>query len=675
MIRLAVDTGGTFTDAVYIDDQMRLIIDKVSTTPRDLSQGVLESIKKIDIDIDEVSLFIHGTTAGLNTIAQRTGAIVGLMTTKGFIDILEMTRSSRKEVYNYLWKKPKPLVPRYLRMGIDERTNHKGEILKGIDEQEVAETARTLKENGVEAIAVCLLHSYANPENELEIGEIIHRLWPDMSVSLSHQVAREIGENRRTNTTVVSAYMGKAVTGYIDRLNGQLKMLGFPGQLLILGPSGLLGIEAAKEKPLYSLASGPVGGAAGAAHLAGLCGIKDVITMDVGGTSFDISLIKDGQNIGRHDSELMGYPIMMAGIEISSIGAGGGRIAKVDEAGLLTVGPESAGAEPGPMAYGLGGTEPTVTDAAIVNGLIDPGYFLGGEVKLNIKQAEKGVKSIAEKLGLSIQEAAEGILAVARNNMTTATTEILIGRGYDPRDFTIMAFGGGGGLFAGNIARDMSISEIIVPRNPGVFSARGILTMNLVHTYTRAFTGKIDELDIQELAKLFDEMENNAVKTLSSEGISRGNIDFIRTLDIGYEGQVYKIETPVPSGVFSEDSKSIISQSFENLHENKYGHRIDAPLVITNMRLKATGRIDNPEETEIDMGDEIPPDAVKTPRQMYLDNALTDVRVYERDRLLGGNTISGPAIIEEPFHTTVILTGQIMRVDKLGNLVINARSD
>ena len=675
MIRLAVDTGGTFTDAVYIDDQMRLIIDKVSTTPRDLSQGVLESIKKIDIDIDEVSLFIHGTTAGLNTIAQRTGAIVGLMTTKGFIDILEMTRSSRKEVYNYLWKKPKPLVPRYLRMGIDERTNHKGEILKGIDEQEVAETARTLKENGVEAIAVCLLHSYANPENELEIGEIIHRLWPDMSVSLSHQVAREIGENRRTNTTVVSAYMGKAVTGYIDRLNGQLKMLGFPGQLLILGPSGLLGIEAAKEKPLYSLASGPVGGAAGAAHLAGLCGIKDVITMDVGGTSFDISLIKDGQNIGRHDSELMGYPIMMAGIEISSIGAGGGSIAKVDEAGLLTVGPESAGAEPGPMAYGLGGTEPTVTDAAIVNGLIDPGYFLGGEVKLNIKQAEKGVKSIAEKLGLSIQEAAEGILAVARNNMTTATTEILIGRGYDPRDFTIMAFGGGGGLFAGNIARDMSISEIIVPRNPGVFSARGILTMNLVHTYTRAFTGKIDELDIQELAKLFDEMENNAVKTLSSEGISRGNIDFIRTLDIGYEGQVYKIETPVPSGVFSEDSKSIISQSFENLHENKYGHRIDAPLVITNMRLKATGRIDNPEETEIDMGDEIPPDAVKTPRQMYLDNALTDVRVYERDRLLGGNTISGPAIIEEPFHTTVILTGQIMRVDKLGNLVINARSD
>jgi N-methylhydantoinase A len=672
MIRLAVDTGGTFTDIVYIDDEnLRIVVDKVPTTPLDLGLGVLEAIKKIDADMSEVTLFVHGTTAGLNTIAQRTGARVGLITTRGFSDVLEMTRSSRKEVYNYLWKKPEPLVPRYLRRGVSERTSYKGEILEKLDENEAREIAGKFREEGVEAIAVCLLHSYANPGNEVRTGEIIGEVWPEASVSLSHQVAREVGENIRANTTVISAYMGKAIAGYISRLYRHLKELGFKGQLLILGPGGVLGIEAAREKPLYSLASGPVGGAAGAAHLAGLCGVKDVVTMDVGGTSFDVSIIKDGVNVERQESELMGYPVRLAGIEILSIGAGGGSIARVDAAGLLTVGPESAGASPGPMAYGLGGKEPTVTDAALVNGLIDPEYFLGGQVRLDLDLAKEGISGIAGKLGISLNQAADGILTIARNNMTSATTEILIGRGYDPRDFTIMAFGGGGGIFAGNIGRDMSISRVIVPPDPGVFCARGILTMNLVHTFTRSYARPMDGLDIRELNDIYRDMENSAREILKAEGMTDDEIEFIRYLDMGYEGQHFSIETPVSGGELKENAKKEIGGSFERLHESRYGHRIEAPLTTTNARLKAIGRIKDLPVAEIGRGDKAADGAMKSKRKVYLDGAFVDARIYERERLLDGNTIAGPAIVEEPFHTTLVMPGQTLEVDKLGNLIIH----
>ncbi len=672
MERLAVDTGGTFTDIVYIDDDtMKIMVDKVSTTPRDLGQGVLEAIRKIKVNMSEVMLFIHGTTAGLNTIAQRTGARVGLITTGGFTDILEMTRSSRKEIYNYLWKKPQPLVPRYLRRGVSERTSYVGEILESLDEEETKEIIEKLKEDGVESIAVCLLHSYANPENERRIGEIISKVWPEVSVSLSHQVAREVGENIRTNTTIISAYMGKTVAGYISRLSENLKQMGFVGQLLVLGPGGVLGIEAAREKPLYSLASGPVGGAAGAAHLARLCGIKNLVTMDVGGTSFDVSVIKDGVNLERHESELMGYPVLMAGIEIQSIGAGGGSIARVDAAGLLTVGPESAGANPGPMAYGWGGEEPTVTDAALVNGLINPDYFVGGEIRIDIDLAKKGVNDIAGKLGLSLHEAADGILAVARNNMTTATTEILIGQGYDPRDFTIMGYGGGGGIFVGNIAKDMSISRVIIPPGPGVFSARGILTMNLVHNYTRAYARSLDKMDIRELEDIYRDMEENALEILTAEGMSENAIEFNRSLDMGYEGQHYYIETPVPEGELKEDAGKEIGSSFERLHEIRYGHRVAAPLATTNVRLKAIGNIRDVPVAEIKQGKEIPPGAVKPGRKIYLDGGFVDARIYERAGLTCGKTIAGPAIVEEPFHTTVVIPGQTLELDRLGNLIIH----
>ena len=672
MKRIAVDIGGTFTDIVYIDeDTMQIVVDKVRSTPWDIGHAVLEAIEKIKVDMSEVTLFIHGTTAGINTIVQRKGAKVGLITTRGFTDILEMARGNRKELYNYLWKKPKPLVPRYLRLGISERTSYSGEILEKLDEKEAKEATKKLRQEGVEAIAVCLLHSYANPENEQRVGEIIKEIWPELDVSLSHLVAREIREYERTSTTVINAYIEKAVVEYLSRLDQNLKDTGFMGQLLILGPSGVLGIEAVKEKALYTLASGPIGGAAGAAYLARLCDVKDLLTMDVGGTSFDVSIIKDGVNVERHQSEIMGYPVLMAGMDIRAIGAGGGSIARVDAAGLLTVGPDSAGADPGPMCYGLGGREPTVTDAALVNGLIDPNYFLGGEVRLDVDAAKRGVGDVAKKLGLSLNEAADGILSVARNNMTTATTEILVGQGYDPRDFAIMAYGGAGGIFAGNIAKDMSISRVIIPLGPGVFSARGILSMDLVHTYARTYARAMGELAIQELGDIYKDMENSALQILTAEGMSRDRVEFARSLDMCYEGQHYYIETPVPNGELRGNAKIEISNSFEHLHEIRYGYRIEAPLITINTRLKAIGKIKEIPVAEVKQGKEILRSAIKQRRKVYLDGNLVESQIYERDRLLYGNTIVGPAIIEEPFHTTVVMPGQTLQVDKLGNLIIH----
>jgi N-methylhydantoinase A len=672
MKRLAVDTGGTFTDIVYVDDKtMKIVVNKVPTTPQDLERGVLESVKKIKVKPSEVTLFTHGTTAGLNTIAQRTGAKVGFITTRNFIDIPEMTISSRKDVYNYLWKKTQPLVPRHLRLGVTERTNHQGKIIEPLDEAEVREMVNKFKAAGVEAIAVCLLHAYANPANEKRIGEIIREMWPEVGVSISHQAACEIGENIRANTTILSAYSGKAISAYIVRLEENLKGMGFKGQLLILGPNGVMGIQTAREKPLTSLSSGPVGGAAGAAQLANLCGIKDVVTIDVGGTSFDVSIIKNGVNVERHKSEIMGFPVFISGIDIMSIGAGGGSIARVDTGGLLTVGPESAGANPGPMAYGLGATEPTVTDAAFVNGLIDPNYFLGGEIKLNLDLAVKGIKTIAEKLNISLYNAADGILAVARNNMTLATSEILIGQGHDPRDFTIMAFGGGGGIFAGTIARDMSIAKAIIPTDPGVFCARGILTMDIVHTYAQSFTQSLDKLDFTELGTIFKEIENQAYKTLIAEGTTGDEIKYNRTIEMGYEDQYYFIETPVPGGALEESVGKEIGESFESLHEARYGHRIKAPLKITRILLKATGKIKDLPVKEIRKGKSIPAGALKKKREVYLDGEFVEANIFERGRLTCGNIIPGPAIIEEPFHTTVVMAGQNCEVDKYGNLIIH----
>lgn len=678
MKRIAVDIGGTFTDIVHIDDgasgrgPARVTTDKVRSTPADIGRAVFEAIGKIGADMADIDLFVHGTTVGLNTVVQKKGAKVGLIATDGFADVLEMGRGDRKELYGYLWRKPEPLVPRELRFGVKERTNYLGRVVKAVDPEELRDLLREIKRSGVEAIAVCLLHSYANPENERRVGSIIREVWPEVDFSLSHQVAREFREYERMSTTVLDAYVKKRVAEYLTKLYGNLKEGRFAGQLLIVSPGGVLGLNAIKEKTIATFASGPIGGVSGSAYIAGLIGVRDLVNMDVGGTSFDVSLIKDGEALVRHQSELLGYPVLLPGMDIRPIGAGGGSIARVDAGGLLTVGPESAGADPGPMCYGLGGKEPTVTDAALVNGLIDADYFLGGEIVLDVDLARRGVDQIARRLGLTLNEAADGILAVARNNMTTATKEILIGQGYDPRQFALMSYGGAGGIFAAGIARDMSMAKVIIPLTPGVFSARGMLTMDITHGFSQTLARSIEALDVDELKAVFHEMEQQGLAMLQEEKIPDGATELVRSIDMCYEGQGHYVEVPVPSIDLDEGAKAEIARRFHALHEVKYGHRMEAPVKTINVRLKAIGAIPKMPVPEFEETDRVPPAAYKSRRTVYLDGTLGEWDILDRESLLPGNTVRGPAIVEEPHHTTLVWPDQKVSVDKFKNLVIES---
>ena len=674
--RIGVDIGGTFTDIVYIDDDAAtLVADKVRSTPSDIARAIFEAIRKIGVDLAAVDLFVHGATVGLNTVVQRTGARVGLIATDGFTDVLEMARGDRKELYNYLWKKPKPLVPRSLRLGVRERTDPLGRIVIPVNIGDVEKAIETFRRSGVESIAVCLLHSYANPEHEIVVGEIVRRLWPGASVSLSHEVAREFREYERMSTTVLDAYIKRKVAGYLGRVAGGLRELGFGGQVLIVSPSGVLGVNAAKAKTIATFASGPIGGVSGAIQLSRLTGYRDLVTMDAGGTSFDVSLVKDGQAAIRHQFELLGYPVLMPGMDIRPIGAGGGSIARVDAGGLLTVGPDSAGAEPGPMCYGLGGTEPTVTDAALVNGLIDPAFFLGGEIELDMELARKGIYNIATGLGLSPEAAAEGILTVARNNMTAAIREILIGQGHDPRDFSLVSYGGAGGLFAADIAADMFMPRVIVPPTPGVFSARGMLTMDLVHPFVQTYVRSLDTVDPAELAAIYAGMEEDGRRMLREERIPDAAMSFVRSLDMCYEGQGHYVEVALPEGELGEDTRSAIAASFHALHQVRYGHSMQAMPKTINVRLKAIGKIKEVPVKPEAMREAVPArGAFKPSRHVYAGGELSEWKVLDRDGLAPGNTVEGPAIVEEPHHVTAVPPGQTLAVDAFRNLIISLRN-
>lgn len=669
MKRIGVDIGGTFTDIVFMEDKaFSPKVDKVKSTPWNIGEAVLHATTKIGVDLASVDLLIHGTTAGINTIAQKKGCRVGLITTRGFEDILEMGRGNRKELYNYLWRKPEPLVPRYLRLGIGERTNHEGKVLRPVDREELAKIVETFKRHNVEAIAVCLIHAYANPENERAIEKFLRDLWPGVTISLSHKITLEMREFERTSTTVVDAYIKRSVVEYLDGLMEGLRKKGFSGRLYVIGHEGIAGLEEVKERAIVSVKSGPIGGVAGSIWLSRLMRTSNLITMDVGGTTFDVSLIRDGASVEKYESEALGHPLLLRGPDIRSIGAGGGSIAWVDPGGLLMVGPHSAGAYPGPMCYGLGGEEPTVTDACVANGIIDPDYFLGGEIPLNADLASKGIERLAQKLGLSLHVAANGILEVARNNMMTATKEILIGQGFDPRDFFLVSFGGAGGIFACHMARELGARGVIVPPNPGVFSAWGMLTMDLVYSYTRTLYQSLEELDTKTIEQMFTEMEAEGIRKARRDGLGNTEIIVYRAFEMSYEGQAHYVEVPFPKEA-EGTIKEHVEASFHALHEVKYGHRLkDIPFIV-NLKVKVAGKMKEPSLEEIGKGSGETPER-KGERKVFFGNESLMCPIYERANLLSGHSVEGPAIVEEPFHTTLVPFGQTLKVDRFGNLII-----
>jgi N-methylhydantoinase A len=675
VIRMATDVGGTFTDIVWVDETTGEVrADKAQTTPRDVVQGVLEATRKTGVEAGQIGMFVHGSTVATNALIVKGGGKAGLITTKGFRDSLEIRRVDRPDehIYNIMWRKPPTLIPRRLRLEVSERMRFDGVELAPVNREEVVAAIETFKEAGVETIAVCFLHAYAEPKHEIEVRQIIEELWPEVYVSLSHEVAREIREYERVSSTAIDAYVKKPVVSYLRRLRTELvDTVGVPNDPLVANSAGGVStVEAIAEAPIQMIASGPAGGAIGAAYLSAQIGIPNLVTGDVGGTSYDVSVVVDGKTILRTEHDILGYAAKVSSVDVRSVGAGGGSIASVDDGGLLHVGPASAGALPGPMCYDKGGTQPTVTDAAIVAGLIDPARFAGGEIALNVGLAHDGVAGIASALGMDKYSAAEGILTIARNNMANVTRQILVGQGYDPRDFALLSFGGGGGLFAVEVARTLDIPTVVVPVHPAAFSAWGMLSADIIGSFARSYVKQIGELDLSIVHGLFDDMKDAATALMTQAAIPPDRVILERSIDVRYEGQGHEVEVAIGSLPIDGDFEAALIELFDEVHEIRYGHRLESGRETVTFRTRAFGQMQKLRLDEIPAGSADPAAALKSRRETYMLGALRDTGIYDRDLLRAGNAIEGPAIVEEPSHITVVQPGDSLTVDRFGNLII-----
>lgn len=678
-VRVAIDIGGTFTDATLIDESTgEVAIAKVLTTPGDPSQGFMHAFERA-LDgrgAGDVAFVVHATTVATNAIIEGTIARSGFVTTDGFRDLLEIARQVRPTLYDTQFEKPPPLVPRDRAVGVVERLGPKGEVLTPLDEGSVREAAALLAREQVESVAVCLLHAYVNPQHERRIGEILAEELPGVPVSLSSEVAPEFREYLRASTTVINAVIRPVVQRYLERIEARLAEAGVDAKLLVMQSSGgVFGSDAAARKPVFMVESGPAAGVIASAHLGETVGVRDVLSFDMGGTTAKVGLIQDGRPsvtkdyaVGRHAGAgigamaLSGYPVRTPVVDLVEIGAGGGSIAWVDSGGLLRVGPRSAGADPGPVCYGRGGAEPTVTDANVVLGRLNPAYFLGGEMALDVDAARGAIEErCARPLGLDVVEAAHGIVEIANAAMVNALHLISVQRGYDPRDFVLVGFGGAGPVHANAIARDAEMPTLLIPPSPGIFSATGLLTTDLKRDAAVTVMRRLDELDAAEVEAAFAELQRAGAAELEREGIAPGRLEFVRQLDVRYVGQSYELTIPAGEGLL---------ERFHAEHDRTYGFAApDEPVELVSVRLTSVGRIEKPPPRAVAEDGGAEP---KERRQVYFAEAggYVDCAVYDRYALGAGARLPGPAVVEEFDSTTVVHPGFSVRVDGVGNLVI-----
>lgn len=682
-IRAASDVGGTFTDLVYfvVDDQdgtiKQIKTEKAHTTPPEFEKGVLNSIKKADINLGDVSFFAHGTTVVINALTERKGVKTGLITTEGFRDVLEIGRGNRPDFFNLMYEKPVAFVPRYLRHEVSERINHKGEVLKSLQLDNVDKIMNGLLEEGVEAIAISLLHSYANPTHEIQLAEYIQNKWPQISVVASHQISREWREYERTNTAAVCAYVQPTTQRYLGKMNDALQERNFKGSFYVMQSNGGIDtVEATKKTPITIIESGPASGVLGAASLGRLLGIDNIIAFDIGGTTAKCSLIEDGnvaitsQYMIEKNDKSAGYPIMTPVVDIVEIGNGGGSIGWVDDFDKLHVGPQSAGALPGPVAYGKGGTQPTTTDANLMLSRINPNYFIGGEIQADMPAVESAFSSLGEKIGLTAVEAARGVVRIANNNMTNALKLVSINRGHDPRDFTMVAFGGGGAMHATALAAELNIPKVIIPANSAVFSAWGMLMSDLRRDYILTKPTSLTTDIAQEMSSVFNEIHDEAYQAYIDENVEAERIYTKRFVTLRYVGQEHSVRVPVQQGTLNEKEIESLQADFHKVYEKEYGYQLENGIEIVSYYLIAYAKVDKAELAMIEKGDsaEI---AIKEHRDVDFDTeGKLKTAIYDRDKLGRGVTFDGPAIIEEAGTTTVVFPGQKVSIDDYGNLHI-----
>ncbi len=679
--RLGVDIGGTFTDLVVINEETGEIQqEKVETNTQSPSTGVLNAIKKAGINPKDFSLFVHGTTLGLNALLERKGVVTGLITTQGFRDILEIGRLDRPHMYDILYRKPPVLIPRYLRKEVKERLDNHGNILTPLYKKSAQKAIRELKKQGVKAIAVSFLHSYANPVHELEMRELIKEEYPETYVSLSSDILQQFYEYERTVSASIDASIKPLMEKYLEGLEVALGKDKFSGSFhLTRTGGGAMTAREARHTPIHTVLSGPAGAIQGAVYFSQLSGYENLIVIDMGGTSFDVSLLFQGHPLVRTELEVGGHKILLPALDIQTIGAGGGSIAWVDDGRALQVGPQSAGADPGPICYGKGGTDPTVTDAAVCLGLIDPDYFLGGQITLNSSAARQAIeRKIANPLRLSFPAACNGILTLIATKMTDVIRGITVERGFDPRDFSLLACGGGGPLFATLLASRMGILRVIVPRSPGNFSAWGMLMSDIIYDCSKTRPSLLDEIEIDTVVSIYNELQQSAQAALVRDKVPSSNQQFVSSLDMKYRMVGHSINVPLsPDILASRGVRESLHSKFEELHQLLYGYRLDDAVQVVNFRVRAIGQVRRPKIDPIPTGGVDSSSAIKGTRRIEADSRTkTDnYTIYRREDLRAGNHAHGPAIVEELSSTTVLYDTDLLEVDRFGNLVIHTQAE
>ncbi|MBS5431178.1 MAG: hydantoinase/oxoprolinase family protein [Merdimonas faecis] len=676
-MRVATDIGGTFTDLVAVDDQGKTILTKSHTTPPNFEEGVIKVIQKSGVCPQEIKDFIHGTTTIINALTERKGAKTALITTKGFRDVLEIARCNRPDLFNMVFAKPRPFIPRYLRKEVEERVSFDGKVVTPLNEEDIKAAVEYFKKEKVEAIAVCYINSYANDEHEKRTVELIRKLWPEVFVTSSIEVTKEWREYERTSTIALNSYVMPVASSYIDNLDRRLKEAGCHAKEYIMQSNGgTTTFEQAKQTPINMVESGPVAGVYGSAILGKMIGERNIIAFDVGGTTAKCSLIDNGEvkvtteyRIERTES-YAGYPIMAPVVDIVEIGNGGGSIAWIDEAGSLKVGPQSAGAVPGPVAYGIGGTEPTTTDACLVTGRLSAENF-DNQVDMDAVRAAIQEK-VGDAFGMDTDEAAMSILRVAEANMYNALKLISVRRGYDPRDFTMVAFGGGGPMHCAYLAKELNIRKVIVPIAAPVFSAWGMLMTDVRHDYIQTNIRRMNEVSAEELNDMWEGLLSQAQEQFEKEDIPKENIVCNYIADMRYMGQEHTVKVNVPPIPWSEETKEEIIQRFHDTHEHFYTFRLtDTPTEIVNLHLVAYGRLTKPELAKIPPQEGPVEDAKKEIRKVYFaEDGWMDTPVYLREKLGRGAVLDGPVIVEEAAASAVAAKGQRITVDDYGNLII-----
>ncbi|HEY8529904.1 MAG TPA: hydantoinase/oxoprolinase family protein [Paenibacillaceae bacterium] len=675
-ILIGVDIGGTFTDLIAFDEETgELYHAKSPSTPGNFVQGIMDCIRKGNVDLKNARNLVHGSTIAINTVIEENGARTALVTTKGMRDVYKIGRGNRPEAYNLFFRRPRPLVPRHLTYEVSGRMLPSGEELLPINLSEVEALCKELARQNVEAVAVCFIHSYANPAHERAVGEVLRKNLPQCYITLSSEVVREFREYERTSTTVVNAYVGPRVSRYIRHLQDRLTGEGFGGSISIMQSNGgVMSPETAMAKPVTMMESGPVGGIIASAEVGKALGYPNVIAFDMGGTTAKASLIRDGEPSTKEIYYINGYasghPVMIPVVDVVEVGTGGGSIAWIDQVGALKVGPQSAGADPAPICYGKGGTEPTITDANVALGRIGTKDFLGGEMPLDRQAAEEGIRRrIAEPLGISMLRAAHAIVQIAITNMSLAVRQVSVEQGYDPRDFALLASGGAGPVHAVAIARELHIPTVIIPRFPSHFSALGMLLTDQKHDFVRTYISPMHELDFGKLVAIYREMEEEARALVEREYFRAEETVYQPYLDIRYVGQEFTLSVPVTLRQLENGDVQAIRETFDQLHDQRYGHQAsNEPVEMINIRLTVTGKRAKPAFPKIAASGSTEPEW----REVYFDDFEKPVKcpVYRRESLPAHFEIRGPAIIAEYGTSTLLFEGDVARVTETGEIVI-----